>query len=277
MTVHSRGVSVVDRSPAASQVGKEIDDLGCEVELGEAELLTSVLRSNADGLVSARIPDGELEPRFAQICEGLVASLPGAKWAALTINTADGLQCHGATDDRIPALAQVMAECGHGPCMDAVEVGTTEEIVVDDLAGADATKRWPVFAPAAAEVGMRSVLCFAMAPDDRPAGALTAWSDEPGAFAGPLIRTIMAAFVTQAAISVYGAQRAAHLTRALASRDLIGRAKGILMERFSLGDDSAFRLLVRSSQDVNMKLHDVAEVVCQEVAAREHGADEHRA
>lgn len=44
----------------------------------------------------------------------------------------------------------------------------------------------------------------------------------------------------------------------LATRDLIGQAKGILAERFTVDDDEAFQMLVSSSQDTNMKLVDVA-------------------
>lgn len=236
------------------------------MDSGDVEQLTSALQGNANRLLAGPISDSDIEPRFDAICAGLVAVVPGAKWAAVTVAVGRGLECHGATDERIPTLAKVMAECGHGPCIDAIAVGTTEEILVNDLA--EVTQRWPVFAPAAVDAGMASVLCHAMAPDDQPAGSITVWSDQVGAFADPMAGTIMAAFATQAAIAVYGAKRALHLTRALASRDLIGRAKGILMERFGLSDEDAFRLLVRSSQDVNMKLHDVAEYLCQEPIAR---------
>jgi AmiR/NasT family two-component response regulator len=43
------------------------------------------------------------------------------------------------------------------------------------------------------------------------------------------------------------------------TRDIIGQAKGILMERFSITADQAFALLVRVSQSTNRKLADIAE------------------
>jgi AmiR/NasT family two-component response regulator len=46
---------------------------------------------------------------------------------------------------------------------------------------------------------------------------------------------------------------------ALASRDLIGQAKGILMERFDLNAVTAFDLLRKLSQESNTKLVDVAD------------------
>jgi AmiR/NasT family two-component response regulator len=45
---------------------------------------------------------------------------------------------------------------------------------------------------------------------------------------------------------------------ALARRDIIGQAKGILMHRFTIGADRAFDLLVDMSQHENRKLAEVA-------------------
>jgi len=45
---------------------------------------------------------------------------------------------------------------------------------------------------------------------------------------------------------------------ALRSRDTIGMAKGILMERHGLTPDQAFERLNKMSQDSNTKLRDVA-------------------
>ena len=45
-----------------------------------------------------------------------------------------------------------------------------------------------------------------------------------------------------------------HLRRALASRDVIGQAKGILMERFKITADEAFALLVHASQHRNIRV-----------------------
>ncbi len=49
------------------------------------------------------------------------------------------------------------------------------------------------------------------------------------------------------------------LRRALESRDLIGQAKGMLMERFDIDAASAFALLVRLSQDSNTRLAHIAQ------------------
>jgi len=71
-------------------------------------------------------------------------------------------------------------------------------------------------------------------------------------------RTTAGLFGLQAALLLYGVNHARQLGNALASRDLIGQAKGILMERFRVNGEQAFRMLVSSSQDTNIKLVEVA-------------------
>jgi AmiR/NasT family two-component response regulator len=66
-------------------------------------------------------------------------------------------------------------------------------------------------------------------------------------------------FAAHAAIAMAGAQREDQLQRAVHSRDLIGQAKGMLMQRFDIGSQQAFELLSRLSQEDNIKLRAVAE------------------
>ena len=87
--------------------------------------------------------------------------------------------------------------------------------------------------------------------------ALNLYSRTPDVF-GPSARTVAGLFGAQAALLLYGAEHASEMAQALGTRDLIGQAKGILMERFSFDDDRAFQMLVRSSQDTNLKLVEVA-------------------
>lgn len=53
------------------------------------------------------------------------------------------------------------------------------------------------------------------------------------------------------------------LERALMSRDVIGQAKGILMERLKITPDAAFDMLKRSSQLLNIKLREVARTITE--------------
>ena len=48
------------------------------------------------------------------------------------------------------------------------------------------------------------------------------------------------------------------LTKALATRDVIGRAVGILMHAVPCAAEDAFQVLIRASQNTNRKLHSIA-------------------
>ncbi|WP_163708862.1 ANTAR domain-containing protein [Mycobacterium timonense] len=48
------------------------------------------------------------------------------------------------------------------------------------------------------------------------------------------------------------------LMRAIATRDVIGQAKGVLMERFNIDSDSAFAMLTRLSQQTNTRVEQFA-------------------
>src|SRR4051794_18480367 len=71
-------------------------------------------------------------------------------------------------------------------------------------------------------------------------------------------------FATHAAIAMAGAQQQQQLRDAIEFRDLIGQAKGILMERFTITADQAFQLLIQASQASNIKLRDVARQLAEE-------------
>ena len=58
------------------------------------------------------------------------------------------------------------------------------------------------------------------------------------------------------------------LQRALAHRDQIGTAKGMLMMRYALTAEQAFAYLVRRSRDQNVKVHDLASTVIAELSAQ---------
>ena len=108
-----------------------------------------------------------------------------------------------------------------------------------------------------AEHGIRSLLSFRMAPDQASPGALNLYSTRARAF-GDDAQVIGAAFAQQAAVAVYGVETISALERALHTRDEIGQAKGILIQRFGLTGGQAFDLLVESSQHTNTRLAEVA-------------------
>jgi AmiR/NasT family two-component response regulator len=61
-----------------------------------------------------------------------------------------------------------------------------------------------------------------------------------------------------AALALADALRAEQMRAAVVNRDLIGQAKGILMERHRITANAAFALLAEASQHHNVKLVEVA-------------------
>lgn len=135
-------------------------------------------------------------------------------------------------------------------------VGNQHTIHIADLTTED---RWPRYRDAALErTPVRSLLCFRLFGEGKPLAALSFTARRPGAFTDESIEMglIFASHLTVAWNTI---NREQHFQSALASRDIIGQAKGMLMERFDIDAVAAFDLLARLSQQTNSKLSVVAE------------------
>jgi hypothetical protein len=110
--------------------------------------------------------------------------------------------------------------------------------------------------------GYQSVLSTQLSLDGGTRAALNLYSRTANTF-DESARITAGLFGLQAALLLYGANHARHLGQALESRDLIGQAKGILMERLDVTGEQAFRMLASSSQHTNIKLVEVARWLTQ--------------
>ena len=99
------------------------------------------------------------------------------------------------------------------------------------------------------------MLAFQLYVQREDMGALNLYSRHSNSF-NATDENIGLLFASHAAIALVGAQHEHTLNAALVSRDIIGQAKGILMERHKITAQAAFNLLIRASQDNNRKLHD---------------------
>ena len=119
-------------------------------------------------------------------------------------------------------------------------------------------QRWPRFASRAATLGAASMLSFQLYVEGDNLGALNLYSGHPNGFDDES-EQVGLLFASHAAVAFADARQLEHLSAAIATRDLIGQAKGILMERYSLDADQAFRVLTRISQHTNQRLHTIAD------------------
>jgi hypothetical protein len=158
----------------------------------------------------------------------------------------------------VDKLDDLQAELHEGPCITAVEYPPEDGVVLaQDLTQPPDAERWPRFAPQAVAHGYQSLLSTQLSTNGGTRAALNLYSHAANTF-DETARSTAGLFGLQAALLLYGANHARHLGQALESRDLIGQAKGILMERFRVTSEQAFRMLVSSSQHTNIKLVEVA-------------------
>jgi hypothetical protein len=155
------------------------------------------------------------------------------------------------------ACDTLQEELGTGPCIEALAEADT--VRVDDMAVED---RWPDFAKRAARLGIGSLLAVRMAtPRDRLA-ALNLYATVPGAFDRDS-ELLAAAYATHVGMLLAAQDKEANLRAAIRSRESIGQAMGILMERHRITASQAFDLIVHASQNTNVKLRDIAEELVQ--------------
>jgi transcriptional regulator with GAF, ATPase, and Fis domain len=120
--------------------------------------------------------------------------------------------------------------------------------------------RWPRFAEAAVAAGVHSLMSFQLYTHDARMGALNLFGLKPDAFTTEM-EAIGAMLATHAAIALIADDVRLQFQSALASRDVIGQAKGMIMERFDVDAVRAFELLTKLSQNSNTRLATVAEEI----------------
>jgi len=183
-----------------------------------------------------------------------VSQIPGADEGSISVvRGRREVTSHSPTSDLPARVDSLQAEVGEGPCLDAV---FKEAVVgVPDMGS---ETRWPKFARRAAEAGVGSMLSFQLWVEGDNLGALNLSARQPNAF-DQESEQVGLLFVSHAAVAMAGAHKHDEMVAGLATRDLIGQAKGILMERYKIDAQRAFTLLVQASQHNNRKLRDVAE------------------
>jgi transcriptional regulator with GAF, ATPase, and Fis domain len=229
------------RGPVRQAVGST----GQHAEPGTARQLSELAREmQADGTTDALL---------RHIAKASVTEIPGAQNAGITLVSGKEVSTPAATDELVSQIDRIQYATGQGPGLDAAR--RQETVRCDDLR---ADTRWPRFAAQAASLGVLSMLSFQLFVQDDTFGALNIYSATAGAFSSGS-ESVGILLASHAALAMTAARTQAGLLAAMDSRDLVGQAKGILIERYKITGVEAFGLLVTSSQHLNRKLRDVAE------------------
>lgn len=178
----------------------------------------------------------------------------GSQYAGITLAEKSKTVTNVVSTHRYPkVLDSIQNQFGEGPCLEAA--WQHHMILINDL---DGEQRWPRYRRHAIEqTPIRSILSFQMAVDGGNIAALNFYADEPHAFSDDAVM-LGDVFATHTALAWSILRHQDQFRSALASRDVIGQAKGVIMERFNLDAIEAFELLTRLSQQSNTKLADLA-------------------
>ncbi|RDH76781.1 ANTAR domain-containing protein [Mycolicibacterium moriokaense] len=199
------------------------------------------------------------------IVKSAVDEIPGAQHAGITtavngaqLDTRAATGCHASTIDEIQVAVR------EGPSMTAAKE-KHPVLFVDDVAADD---RWSAYRDAVLEhTPIRSLMSYRLFTGGRTLGALNVYAEQANAFSSEA-KELGRVVATHAALAWDSARRQDNFRIALASRDMIGQAKGILMERFDTDSEASFELLRQMSQDSNIPVKDVARIVVEERGAK---------
>jgi transcriptional regulator with GAF, ATPase, and Fis domain len=199
-------------------------------------------------------PDTESDTVIAELAENAAVEVPGAQYAGVTVTRNARTIDTPATTHKWPLLLdEIQQRHREGPCLTAA----WEEKIIH-VADLETDKRFPLYRrDALAETPIRSIMAFQLFIAGVTMGALNVYAEEPHAF-GPATKTIGMIFAAHSSIAWNAARRDEQFKRALASRDVIGQAKGMIMERYSVDAVQAFEVLRKLSQDSNVPLIEIA-------------------
>ena len=224
--------------------------------------------------VSARMAGLLLTQETVGTALRLVVSLaqetaPGTAGAGVTL-VSDGRPATGAASAPVVEEAdRLQYALDEGPCLQAwrERVAVRVDHVQEDA-------RWPRWSSAVASLGVRSSFSAPLVAGDEALGAVKLYAARPGRFdAGD--ERVLTLFAAKAAVLVANVRSYESATRlsdqlreALRSRDVIGTAKGVLMAREGVDEETAFAMLVSVSQRSNRRLREVAEELVRRAARR---------
>jgi GAF domain-containing protein len=198
--------------------------------------------------------DSGADTVIAELAEHAAVEVPGAQYAGITVT-------HGGKNVETPAathmwpmlLDKIQQRHQEGPCLTAAWEEKT--VHVADL---ENDHRFPRYrADALAETPIRSVMAFQLFIAGETMGALNVYAEQPNVF-DEASRSIGLVFAAHSSVVWSSARREEQFKHALASRDIIGQAKGMIMERYGVDAVQAFALLRKLSQDANVPLARIA-------------------
>ena len=235
-----------------------MDDVTPTTATGEGPDWLSAVADLSRLVVAADPPEQTLR-RIAELAK---QTLGGVEDVSLTVIENGRPRTVVFTGALAVDLDERQYEAGFGPCLDAAKTGQT--VVVDSR---ENDTPYREFARVADRAGVRHIISVGLPLAERTIGGLNVYStaDAPLSTAVLGQAEVFAGHAAVAVANIVSHARAvnevAHLRRAMESRAVIEQAKGIIMARDRCTAEQAFAMLNRISQQQNVKLRDLAQII----------------
>jgi GAF domain-containing protein len=196
---------------------------------------------------------------LTRVVELALATIEGCDYSGLFLVEGDTVTTPIHNDPIVDEIHALQHRLEEGPCLDAISQRAM--LYADDI---DSDPRWPRFGPDVGSLGIRSALALPLNAEGC-LGALNLYARFPAAFGvvdrakGLILASLAGLAISAARTHEDDDRRTEHLHAALITREVIGQAQGILMERERISAGQAFDVLRRASQHLNRKLRDVAQ------------------
>jgi len=192
------------------------------------------------------------------LCSSAVELVDGCDHASLMLRK-NGRAVTVAASDEIARRVDLMEQSlDEGPCLDAMDEGEPDQHMCPDLTTGS---KWPrLAARILAETEVKGMAGFRIRQEGQKVGALNIFSDTAGALSEQSLEQaiMLTAFASVALAALERGEEASTLRRGLESNREIGKAIGLLMAMHDIDDDQAFQMLAKVSQEMNVKVAEVA-------------------
>jgi hypothetical protein len=224
--------------------------------MSSASSVDEKVRAAMVQLIRGHAKDTALEQALFSITTSAVELIEGVDFADMLVMYDDEARSVAPTAPLAVELDSIQLRHQKGPCLDAAQ----NAVVIISSTDMREEPRWPEFASAAVAAGVHGILSYRLIPQHQATGALNLFSQKPDSIddAG---KTMGALLATMATVAMMTAVREEQFETALASRDLIGQAKGILMNHYRVDADRAFEMLKHLSQNDNTPVRSIAQQI----------------
>jgi GAF domain-containing protein len=204
-----------------------------------------------------------------EVAQLTLRALPQTDHVGITLLVDGKLKTSVFTHPEVPEIDQAQYRTGQGPCLDAYREG--RPYIIDSTLEPG---RWQEFRDSAARHGVLSTMSLPLVTHEGPIGALNLYAETERSYTAD-DESIAELFASPAAFLLANAQAywdartlSENLEQAMQSRATIEQAKGIIMNSMGCGPEQAIRVLIKQSQEQNIKLRELAAELVNNVSRR---------